>query len=100
MPSQGSLKEPGSHVVGNGVDRVVQALDDGLSFESFHCKRRGLCGHDDEGHNRHWRVGLLHAGIEAAEGLDEHVNTLVSILVSTGSEEVEGVCGIKVIVAV
>jgi hypothetical protein len=34
------------------------------------------------------------------QGLDEHINTFVPVLVSAGSEQVDGVLQVKVIVAV
>lgn len=38
--------------------------------------------------------------VETCERLNEHVDTLISVLVSTGSEEVEGVVRLEVVVAV
>lgn len=38
--------------------------------------------------------------VQASQGLNEHVHTLISILVAARGEEVKGVLGIEVVVSV
>lgn len=38
--------------------------------------------------------------VEAGERLDEHVDTLISILIATGGKDVDGVVGLKVVMTI
>lgn len=52
--------------------------------------------HDDESNDGNLRAHLLQSVVETGEGLDEHVCTLIAILISSSGEEVQGVVEVNV----
>lgn len=100
MPLEGSLKDTATDTLLNDMGSVPQRLDDGLALECLDSERSGLGRHDDKGHNRHLASGRLEPVIESCQGLDEHVDTFIPVLVSASSEDVERVVGLKVVVTV
>lgn len=117
----GHLEETGSDPVLDLGDRVVELLGDGLPLERFDGVRVRLSRHDDEGDHGELGAHRLEAMIEPGERFDEHVDALVAVLVSgqgrfsiaaqiqnshaasdspSGSEHVQGVVEIEVVVAV
>ena len=58
------------------------------------------CGHDDEGDDSDIGAKLLQAIIDTGQRFDEHVDALVPVLVASGSEEVEGVVEVEVVMPV
>lgn len=100
VPLEGALEYAAADALLDDVGGVAQRLDDGLALEGLDGERRRLGGHDDEGDDGHLAAGGLEAVIEAGEGLDEHVDALVAKLVAAGREDVDGVVGLKVVVAV
>lgn len=100
VPAQRPIKEPLANALLNDLDRVVKGLDDSLTLERLNCQGRGLSGHDNEGDHSHLRTRLLEPVVQAGERLDKHVDTLIPVLVATGSEEVESIVEVEIIVAV
>ena len=78
----------------------MQRLDDGLSLESLDGERGRLGRQDDEGDDGHVRTSSLQAVVQTRQGLDEHVNALVTVLVTSCGEKVQSLVGIEVIVAI
>lgn len=100
MPLEGPLEYPPSDALLNHGCGVPQRLDDCLALERFDGERRRLRRHNDECHNRHLAAGILQAMVQPSQRLDEHVDTLVSELITTSSEDVQGIVRVKVIVAI
>lgn len=100
VPLQRSLKDAASNALLNDMGGVSQGLDHSLTLESFHSERSSLRRHDDEGHNRDLASCGLETVVETGQRLDKHVDTLVSELVTAGSEEVEGVINVEIVVTV
>jgi len=100
VPCKRALKELLANVLLNGADGIVERLEYGLTLEGLDGKRGGLSGHDNKSDNGHVRAGCLEAVVETGQGLDEHVNTFITVLVTTSGEEVQGLVGVEVVVAV
>jgi hypothetical protein len=99
-PCKRTLKQLLGHVLGDVVDSVVQRLDDGLALEGLNRQRLRLRGQNDERDNCHVRVLVLHLVVQTCQRFDEHVHTLIPVLVPSRSEEVQRVLRIEVVVAV
>lgn len=100
VPCQRALKELLANVLFNGADSVVQRLEDGLTLEGLDGERGGLCGHNDESDDGHVGTSGLETVVETGQRLDEHVDTLIAVLVTTCGEEVQGLVGVEIVVAI
>ena len=100
VPPQRTLEQSLSDALLDNLYGVPQGLDHGLTLQSFDSQGVRLSGHDDERHNGGLRAGSLEAVVQPREGLHEHVDTLIPVLVTASGEEVKGVVQIKVIVAI
>lgn len=113
------LEDPLANLFSDLVDSLLELGSDGLTLERLDSVRVGGSRHDDEGDNGRLGSHRLQTAVQScgtsvavtqpsritkpgltSEGLDEHVDTLVSELVSTSSEHVDGVFEVKVVVAV
>lgn len=83
--------------IGNSV---AELLDDSLPFERLDRVRLSRRWHNDESNNSDSRASLLKAVVEASKRLDEHVDTLVAVLVPSSSEHIQCIVDIKVIMSV
>jgi len=125
VPS-GVLEQSVSDPVLNLLDRVLQLLDDGLTLEGFDRVRVGGGGHDDKGDDGGLGSHLLQSVVQTCtscdvlrsvssrfhaaqlgsdrsltgQTLEEHVDTLVPVLVPSGGEHVDRVLEVKVVVSV
>lgn len=99
-PRKRLLEELLANVALNVSNGVVQALDHSLALQCLHSERGRLGRHDDESHDSHIGAGGLHAVVQTGQRLDEHVHTLIPVLVATSGEEVQRLVGIKVIVPI
>lgn len=99
-PSKRSFEQFLANVLLDRLNGIVQRLDHGLSLERFDGQRLRLSRQDNEGYHSHVRLGALHAVVQPRQRLDEHIHTLVAILITTSSEEVERILRIKVVVPV
>ncbi len=82
------------------LDRVAQLLGDSLPLERLDGVRVGGGRHDDKGDHSGLGAALLQLVVETCQRLDEHVDSLVAVFISTSSKEIERVVEIKVVVAV
>jgi len=87
---QTSVEHPLAHGLLDVVDRIAQLLDHGMSSQRVHVEVVGLGGEDEKGHHRGVRLLVLEHRVQASQCLDEDVGSLVSKLVATGDEEVQG----------
>jgi hypothetical protein len=94
----GTLEKALTDTVLNLGDGVAELLRHGLTLERLDRVRVRGGGGDDERDDGLLRTGDLEAVVEAGKGLDEHVETFVAVFVATGSEEVEGVVKVEVVV--
>lgn len=95
-----TVKEPSPHVLLDLLDSALERLGDGLSFQGLHAVGSRGSGHDDECDNGLLGSRCFHLVVQSSHGLDEHVDTLVSVLVSTGGEEVQSVVKVEIVVTV
>lgn len=79
---------------------IVQALDHGLALQCLHGEGGGLSRHDDESHDCHVGASRLHAVVQTSQRLNKHVHTLIPVLVTSSSEEVQRLVRIEVIVPI
>jgi hypothetical protein len=94
----GALEEALSDAVLDLGDGVAELLSDGLTLERLNGVRVSRGGGDDERDDGLLRSRDLEAVVEAGEGLDEHVETFVAVLVTSSGEEVERVVEVEVVV--
>lgn len=120
------LKQPLTDPVLDLGDSIPQLLRDGLTLESFDGVRVRRGGHDDECHHRRFGPRLLESEVETCDdgsgrvlrshyfvmqvgwengrltghALDEHIHSLVPVLVPSGGEEVKGVVEVEIVMAV
>ena len=87
-PCKRLFEELLANVALNVSNGVVQALDHSLALQCLHSERCRLGRHNNESHDGHIRAGGLHAVVQTGQRLDEHVHTLISVLVATSGEEV------------
>lgn len=59
-----------------------------------------MCRHNDERHNGGLASSRLETVIQSSQGLNEHVHTLIPEFVPAGSEEVECIVRLEIIVPV
>lgn len=80
------VEKTGSYSVLDFCDSVPELFGDCLTLESF--DGIGIRGgwHDDEGYDCDIGTSLLKAEVETSKRFDEHIDTLVAVLVSTRSE--------------
>lgn len=100
VPFQGALEDALAHTALDDVDGVAEGFDDGLALEGFDGEGLGLGGHDDECYDCHFRARRLETVVQARKRLDEHVATLIPVLITTSSEEVQRVIRIEIIVTI
>ena len=99
-PRKRLLEELLANVALNVSNGVVQALDHSLALQRLHSERGRLGRHDDEGHDGHIGTGGLHAVVQAGERFDEHIHTLIPVLVATSGEEVKRLVRVEIVVAI
>lgn len=99
-PRERSLEQLLANVALNVSNSIVQALDYGLALQCLHSKRSRLSRHDDEGNDSHVGAGRLHTVVQASQRLNEHIHTLISVLVTSSSEEVESLVRVKIVVSI
>ena len=66
-----SFENPGSDIVLDFIDSVLELLHDSLSLQRINGETVGLCRHNDECDHSDGRVVVLEASVKAWE-LDEH----------------------------
>lgn len=100
VPLQGALEDALADAALDDVDGVAEGFDDCLALEGFDGEGLGLRGHDDECHDCHFGTGGFEAVVQARERLDEHVASLIPVLVASRSEEIQRVIRVEVIVPI
>lgn len=100
VPFEGSFEKPATDTLLNHRSGVVEGLDDGLSPEGLDSQRRGLGGHNNKGDNSHFAASALESVVKACERLNEHVDTLISVFVSSCGEDVQRIVWVKVVMSV
>ena len=99
-PCERLLEQLLANVALNVSHSIVQALDHGLTLQCLHGERGSLSRHDDESNDCHVGASRLHAVVQASQRLDKHIHTLIPVLVTSGSEEVQRLVRIEVIVPI
>jgi hypothetical protein len=94
------VKQPRADAVLDLGDRVPELLRDCLSLERLDGVGVGLCRHDDKGDDGGVGASLLELVVEPREGLDEHVDALVAVLVPAGREHIESIIEVEIVVPV
>ena len=89
MEASSVVKEPGADAVLDLGDGITELLGDRLTLERFDRVRVRLGRHDDERHDGDGGASSFEAVVQARKRLDEHVDTLVAVLVSPGSEHLQ-----------
>ena len=100
VPLERALEDAAANATLDNIDGVSQRLDDGLPLQCFNSQGSGLGRHDDESNNRGLASGGLQAVVKTGKRLNEHIHTLIPELVATGSEEVEGVFWLEIVMAI
>lgn len=100
VPPQGPLENTAADATFNHVDGITERFDDGLTFQGFNRQRSGLRRHDNKCDDGGLAPCVLQSVVETSQRLDKHVNTLISELVTSGSEEVESVLGDEVVMTI
>lgn len=97
---RGMIEDAFSYPVLNLMDRIPELLGDSLALQCLDSVRLRRSWHDDECHDRHIRLGLLESEVEAGERLDEHVHTLVAVLIPTCRKHIQCIFDVEVEVTV
>jgi len=100
MEPRCSLEHSCADPVLNFCDSVPQLFRYCLTFESFDGVRMSRGGHDDKRDYCHGRPRLLELIVQASESLDEHIDTLVTIFISSCRKHIEGIFQVKVVMPV
>lgn len=100
MPSESTLEQPLSNALLNIVYSFPQSFDDRLPLQCFNSQGVCLGGHNNERNHGGLRAGDLETVVQPSERLDEHIHTLIAVLITPGSEEVECVFQIEIVVAI
>lgn len=82
----GVLEEAVADAVLDLGDGLAELLDHGLALQRFDGVRVGSGGHDDESDDGDVGPEFLEAVVQTSQGFDEHVDSLVAVLVSASSE--------------
>ena len=77
----------------------MKLFDDSLATQRIHIEAACGCVQNEKGYHRDWAVERLQTSVEAREGLQQHVNTLVAEFIATSREKVQGVVQIEIHVA-
>ncbi|KAI6772502.1 hypothetical protein HG530_003460 [Fusarium avenaceum] len=100
VPLEGAFKDAATNTLLDNVCSISQGLDNRLTLECLNSERSGLSRHDDESHHCQLATSSLETVVESCQRLDEHVNTLIPELITTGSEEVQCVVDVEIEVTV
>ena len=98
--TRGTLEDALTDTILDLGDSVAELLGDCLALEGLNGVRMRRSRHDDERDNGDLGASLLEAVIQACKALDEHVNTLVAVLIPARGEHIQCVVEVKVVVAV